>query len=246
MSDADDRRVVLVTGAAKRLGRAIAEDFADRGYRVAVHYRSSAAEAEELADALTGAAAFQADLTDTTAVDRLADAVFAHFGRLDVLVTSAAVFRSTPWPDVSDKDWDFHLDANLKATFRMVRAFSPRMSDNGCIVTFGDWTGQHPQTGYLPYCVSKAGVIAMTKGLAKELAPRLRVNCVCPGTVLPPESADSAKLEQIAAATPLGRIGSPDDIVGAVRFLVEGSGYITGMILNVDGGRSMGGGGAWH
>jgi pteridine reductase len=138
------------------------------------------------------------------------------------------------------------MDANLKATFQLVRACAPRMADNGVIITFGDWTGQHPQKDYLPYCVSKAGVIAMTKALAKELGPRLRVNCVCPGTVLPPESADSAKLERIAASTPLGRIGTPDDVVGAVRFLVEDGGYITGAILNVDGGRSMDGGGVWH
>lgn len=234
-------KVVLVTGAAKRLGRAIALDMASRGARIAVHYRGSQADAEATVAEIRGlgadAAVFQADLRDPSAVAALVARVVAHFGQLDVMVAAAAVFERTPWPTVEVKDWDFHIGSNLTSTFLLCRAATPVMADGGVIITFGDWSGQRAYRDYLPYCVSKAGVIALTQALAQEVAPRLRVNCICPGSVLPPEDAPPEKIAAIAAQTPLGRLGSPDDIVASVRYLVEGSDFTTGTILTCDGGR---------
>ena len=213
--------------------------FAEADARVAVHHHSS-----DPSDALcelrkrgAEAEAFQADLRSSQDVERLVAESAEFLGGMDTLVASAAVFRRTPWPEVTEEDWDFHMQANLKATFLLVRAAAPRMVDDGAIVTIADWSGQRPYRDYLPYCVSKAGVIALSQGLAQELAPRLRVNCVCPGTMLPPDSADSAKVAEIANATPLKRIGSPADIANAVHFLVEGTNFATGSVLTIDGGR---------
>lgn len=234
-------KVALVTGAARRVGRAVAMDLASGGYRLAVHYRRSREEALQVVAQIEGsggqAVPFGADLTDDGAVDRLVADVAGTFGRLDVLVTAAAVFRQTPWSQVSATDWDFHMAANLRATFLLAHAAAPRMADGGSIVTVGDWSGERPVRDYLPYCVSKAGVIALTRALAQELAPRLRVNCVCPATVLPPEGHDPEELERIRRQTPLQRLGSPRDVAAAVRFLVDGSDYVTGAVLPVDGGR---------
>lgn len=242
-------RVALVTGAGKRLGRAIALDLAAAGCRVAVHYRGSAREAAETAAACTASGApaqvFQADLATDDGPASLIDAVVRDLGRLDLLVCCAAVYRKTPWAHATLDDWRFHLDANLTATYQLCRAATPVMTDGGCIVTFGDWAGERPYVDFLPYCVSKAGVIALTKALAQEVAPRLRVNCVCPGTVLPPENASAETIAGIAAQTPLARIGDPADIVAGVRFLVAGSDYTTGVILNIDGGRLIANGRAY-
>ena len=239
MSDSD--RVALVTGSARRVGRAVALDLAAAGYAVAVHYNSSEEEARaavaEIEENGGRARCFQAELTDDAEVEKLVVDAASAFGRLDVLVTCAATFRKTPWEQVSAADWDYHMNANLRATFVLARAAAPRMADGGAIVTVGDWSGMRPITGYLPYCVSKAGVIALTRALAQELAPRLRVNCVCPGTVLPPAGHSEEERQRIERQTPLQRIGSPDDIAAAVRFLVDGSSFVTGAILPVDGGR---------
>ncbi|MDP7397687.1 MAG: SDR family oxidoreductase [Lentisphaeria bacterium] len=236
-------RTILITGAAKRVGRAIALGLVQAGDQVAVHYRTSAAEAAAVVDELQAAgaesASFGADLTVAAEVEALAAGVNDRFGRLDVVVAAAAVFRRTPWTAVSEDDWDFHVDANLKATFLLARAVAPRMNEGGVIVTFGDWAGERAYTDYLPYCVSKAGVIALSKALAQELAPRVRVNCVCPGTILPPPDAPGAGLKRLAEMTPLKRLGSPDDAVAAVKFFVEGSDFTTGSVLHIDGGRAI-------
>lgn len=214
---------------------------ATRGARVAVHYRSSAAEAEavvaEIRSLGTKAQAVQGDLRMAADVERVArEAATAH-GELDVVVASAAVFRRTPWESITEEDWDFHIDSNLKSSFLLARATAPLMRNGGVIIFIADWSGMRPYVNYVPYCVSKAGVIALTHALAQTLAPRIRVNCVCPGTVLPPESADASAIERIRANTPMARIGKPEDVVGAVRFLVEGTDFATGSVLVVDGGR---------
>jgi NAD(P)-dependent dehydrogenase (short-subunit alcohol dehydrogenase family) len=234
-------RTVLVTGAAQRLGRAIALDMADRGASIAVHYRSStdaaAATVTELQARGVEAVAIRADLTDAAEVDRLISDTVAALGPIDTVVAAAAVYRKTPWDAVTEDDWDFHMDTNAKAQFLLARAAAPQMRDDGCIVTIGDWAGLQAYENFLPYCVSKAALIALTKALAQTLAPRLRVNCVCPGTVLPPTDAPAEKLQAIAEATPLQRIGSPDDIVAAVRFLADETAFATGSVVVVDGGR---------
>ena len=236
-------RTILITGAARRIGRAIALGLVQTGDRVAVHYHTSAAEAAAVVGELQAAgaesASFGADLTAAADVEALAADVTDRFGQLDVVVAAAAVFRRTPWSAVSEDDWDFHMDANLKATFLLARAVAPRMNEGGVIVTFGDWAGERAYADYLPYCVSKAGVIALSKALAQELAPRVRVNCVCPGTILPPSDATEDGLKRIAEMTPLKRIGSPDDAVAAVKFFVEGSDFTSGSILHIDGGRAI-------
>ena len=222
------------------MGRAIASAFALPGARIAVHYCSSKEEAEEVAKAFQQAGAesatFQADLTDTAAVTAFANSVAAQFGKVDLLVCSAAVFKPTPWPEVTDADWSFHMEANLGGTFRLVRAFAPHVASGGLVVTFGDWSAQRPYRGFLPYSVSKAGVLALTQALAQEMAPAVRVNCISPGTMLPPEDASQEKRDAIAKATPLQRIGSPDDVVNAVRYLWQAD-FMTGSNLVVDGGR---------
>lgn len=230
---------ILITGAAHRLGQAIALRFAEPGARIAVHHHRSdpANTLCEVRRLGAEAEAFQADLRSPQAVGRLVADAAGFLDGMDSLVASAAVFRRTPWSDVSEDDWDFHVDANLKATFLLLRAAAPRMTDDGAIVTIADWAGIRPLKHYLPYCVSKAGVIALSQGLAQELAPRLRVNCVCPGTVIPPEGADSAKVAEIADAAPLKRVGTPADIANAVHFLIAGTSFATGSVLTVDGGR---------
>jgi len=232
---------VLITGGGRRIGRILALDAASRGAKLTIHYRSGRAAAEatvaEIARLGSAAVAIQAELTDAAAARRLIDEAVRAFGPLDALYASAAVFRKTPWEKLDENAWALHLDSNLTAVFLLVKAAESRMNDGGAIVTFGDWGALRPFRNYLPYTVSKAGVVALTKALAQELAPRLRVNCVCPGTVLPPEDAADTVLAEIAEHTPLGRIGSPDDVAAAVRFLVEETDFATGSIVTVDGGR---------
>lgn len=234
-------RSVLVTGAAKRIGRAIAIDLARSGANVAIHYRNSehdaSAAVEEARSFGVKSRSFAADLTSASAVDSLIHESREFLGSLDIVVSAAAVFKKTPWADVTEADWDYHFDANLKTTFLLARSASRVMSDGSSFVTMGDWSGIRSYRGYLPYCVSKAGVIALTKALAQELAPRIRVNCVCPGTVLPPEHASPEAIDRIRQRTPLGRIGDPADVVAAVRFFVDGTTFATGSVLVVDGGR---------
>lgn len=235
--------VVLVTGGAKRVGRAIALRLARSGANVAITYNSSSKDAQQTVRDLRGlgvrAEAFKADNTNESQVKAAVKKTVKRLGRLDVLVASAAVFERTPFETVTVKDWDFHMDTNLKGTFFFTKAAGDVMlkQGSGKIITIGDWAGLRPYKHYLPYCVSKAGVIALTKGLAKTLAPKIQVNCVCPGPVLLPPDMDAAEKKAVIAGTPLARIGSPEDIAAAVRFLVEDSDFITGAILPVDGGR---------
>jgi pteridine reductase len=232
---------LLITGGGRRIGRVLALDAASRGARITIHYRSGRDEAEEtvaeIARLGSAAVAVRAELTSAAEVRRLVDSAVQAFGPLDALYASAAVFRKTPWKTLDEKAWTFHLDSNLTAVFLLVKEVESRMNDGGVIVTFGDWSATRPYRNYLPYTVSKAGVVALTKALAQELAPRLRVNCICPSTVLPPEDVSEALLATIAERTPLGRIGSPEDVAAAVRFLVEETDFATGSIVTIDGGR---------
>jgi pteridine reductase len=236
-------RWALVTGGHVRVGRAISLALAAAGMNVLVTYRTSPKAAERTVAELLAlgvrAHAFPVDLANAAAVVQLADAVLAHAGPLlAVVVNSASVYPRTALGEISAETWDAIFAANLRAPFLLSQRLGLAMKagGGGQIVNLGDWAGLRPYRSYLPYVVSKAGLIHMTRALALELAPEVQVNCVCPGPVLLPEDTDAATAEVVRRATPLERLGDPGEIARAVRFFVE-SGFATGAILTVDGGR---------
>jgi pteridine reductase len=238
-------RWALVTGGGKRVGRVIAHELATRGANVVVHYHSSASEAAATVDSLRAvgveADALRADLGDAEQVRRLAADAEARTGGLALLVNSASNYLRAPFDALTEAVWDASLDVNLKAPFVLSWAIgrAMRARGEGAIVNVVDWAGERPYRDYLPYCVSKAGLVALTKALAKELAPAVRVNAVAPGPVLPPDDFGPDELAAIRRATPLARIGTPEDVARAIRFLAEEASFSTGSILHVDGGRSI-------
>lgn len=236
----------LVTGAAKRIGRAIALALAERGADVVVHYHRSEAAAHETARAIEAlgvrALVLPADLANVREIERLIERAADFLGRLDILVNNASVFFRTPFGSTTEEEWDVHLDVNLKAPFFCAQydARIMQKQGGGKIINIADWAGFRPYVGYIPYCISKAGVIALTQVLARTLAPTILVNAVAPGPVLLPEEYGEEEVRAILAGTPLKRLGAPEDIVRAVLFLIEGSDFITGHTLVVDGGRLIG------
>ncbi len=233
----------VVTGGHVRVGHAISLALAQARMNLIVTYHRSpdAAEkavAEFVALGVQGQA-LAVDLGDAPAVDRLADQVLAITGAsLGLLVNSASVYRETPIGGISAEIWDSILAANLRAPFLLSQKLGMAMKANGGghIVNIGDWAGLRPYRSYLPYVVSKAGLIHMTRALALELAPEVQVNCVCPGPVLLPTNFDSAATAEARQQTPLKRLGSPEEIAHAVLYFA-GSDFATGAILTVDGGR---------
>ena len=237
-------KVCLVTGAARRVGRAIARELASAGAHVVVHHRSSEDDARSLVaeiEAAGGAAtAARADLTDLGELQLLVRNVEVDVGYVDVLVNNASDFFETPLLTTSDADWDRLLDVNLKAPFRLCRRVASTMLNRGggVIVNLTDVWGERPLDRHVAYSVSKAGLIMLTKALARELAPTVRVNAISPGSVLWPESYDEETRARSLARIPLGRAGSAEDVARAVRFLAEEE-YLTGAVLPVDGGKSL-------
>lgn len=238
-------KVALVTGSAKRIGRAVANALADRGVHQAVHYRTSKTEAEDAVELFrvlgVEAESFQADLSQVKEVEALASEVLKRFGRLDILVNNASVFFPSPLGEVTDLQWDTLINTNLKGPFFLAQkvGLAMKAAVGGTIINIGDWAAERPYAGYLPYCISKAGVVAMTKGLAKALAPEVRVNCINPGPVMLPEDLSEAEKEEVMRKIPLQRTGSPADIANAVVFLCEGTDFMTGAVITVDGGRAV-------
>lgn len=236
-------KTVLVTGGAKRVGREIALALARRGANIALHYNTSKDEAGKTAGDISALGVrvelFQADLAGDSAIEAMVSSVLARFGRLDGLVNNAAVFFKTPFDTLTAADWDRTMSVNLRAVFLCsVHAGRAMLEgEGGAIVSIADWSGERPYRDYVPYCVSKAGVIALTKGLAKTLAPRVRVNCIGPGPVLTPGDLSAEESAKILENIPMGRHGSPADVASAVVFLFEGSDFLTGTFLPVDGGR---------
>jgi pteridine reductase len=236
-------RWALVTGAARRVGRAIARELAARGMHVVVHYSTSEDEAQQVVRELEGlgvhALAMRADLARAADVRTLAEAAGARTDGIAVLVNSASNYFRVPFDDLTEEVWDASLDVNLKGPFllswHLGRAMRAR--GEGRIVNIVDWAAERPYRGYLPYTVSKAGLVCLTKALAKELAPKVAVNAVAPGPVLAPEDMGDAEKQAIVRATPLGRFGSPEDVARCVRFLVEEAEFTTGAVFLVDGGR---------
>jgi pteridine reductase len=235
-------RVALVTGSGKRLGRAVAIGLAEQGADVVIHYRSSEAEAREAVAEIEKlgrrSVALQADLAQTSELPQLFQKVQANFGRLDILVNSAANFLQTEFASTTEKVWDASLDTNLKAVFFCCQAAAPLLKkSNGAIINFADIGGILGWPGFIPHSISKAGIIMLTRCLAKELAPEVRVNAIAPGTItmlgdLPELEADFVKL------APLHRSGRPNDIVAAISYLAT-AGFVTGQVLVVDGGRTL-------
>ena len=232
----------LVTGAGKRIGQAIAIGLAQAGCDVAIHYHGSAQGAEETARAVRGAGRraelLQADLSDATASRGLADQAARALKRLDIVINSSGVMVRQPVETVTPESWDATLDLNLRAMFFVSQGAIPHLRrTKGKIVNMADIAGMEPWPAYVPHCVSKAGVVMLTKALARALAPDIAVNAVAPGAVLLPEDWDEKAREHIRETTPLERLGDPADVVAAVRFLLAGTDYVTGTVLVVDGGR---------
>jgi NAD(P)-dependent dehydrogenase (short-subunit alcohol dehydrogenase family) len=238
-------KVALVTGAGRRLGRAVAIALAERGAILAIHYRNSHAEAEALVAQIVSvggrAQSFAADLGQVGEIKRLIVEVIAAFGRIDVLVNSASVFVRKSLEDISEHDWDTTLDTNLKAPFFLSKFAGAAMRRNGAgkIINLGDWAGIRPYVNYIPYSVSKAGLIGLTRALAKALAPEVQVNCIALGPVMPPDDYDAAEIERLRKATLTKRLGSPDDVARAILFLCEGTDFATGSTLMLEGGRIL-------
>lgn len=236
-------KIALVTGAARRVGKSIALALAERGAHTAITYHRSQAEAQqtlrEIEERGVRGIAVQGDITRADDVNAAVQQVIERFGRIDILVNNASNYYRTPFATLTEAQWDDLVDTNLKGTFLMAKRVGDEMlkAGGGKIINLADWAGFRPYKDYLPYCVAKAGVIALTKALAKTLAPTIQVNAVAPGPVMLPEDFGDAERDAVIRATPLKRIGSPTDIAQTVVFLVEGSDFITGTTIVVDGGR---------
>ena len=242
-----ENKVVLVTGAARRIGAAIVTRLHANGARVAIHYRGSADEAESLASRLNeqrrgSANTFQADLLDTASVPGLVADVAAWGGRLDALVNNASTFYPTPVGTITETEWDDLVGSNFKAPLFLSQAAAPHQRDTGgAIVNIVDIHGQRPLRNHPVYGPAKAALAMLTRSLAKDLAPEIRVNGVSPGAILWPEDGMTETAQQsILQQVPLQRAGDPDDIAGCVLYLLRDAHYVTGQIIAVDGGRSIG------
>ncbi|MGR9093360.1 MAG: pteridine reductase [Gammaproteobacteria bacterium] len=245
--DSLNGKVVLVTGAARRIGAAIVTRLHENGARVAIHYRGSAADAEALAAALNGtrpdsAATFQSDLLQTERHPDLVAAVKDWAGKLDGLVNNASTFYPTPVGDITEAAWADLIGSNLKAPLFLSQAAAPLLRENrGVIINLVDIHAQRPLKDHLVYGPAKAGLAMLTRSLAKDLAPHIRVNGVSPGAILwPADGMSEAARESILRQVPLGRAGDPSDIAGCVLYLMRDATYVTGQIIAVDGGRSIG------
>jgi len=240
-------KVILVTGAARRIGAAIVTCLHENGARVAIHYRGSADDARNLAAQLNGlradsAAVFQADLLETATLPQLISDVVEWGGRLDGLVNNASSFYPTPIGDITEQQWDDLVGSNLKAPLFLSQAAASYLREaNGAIVNIVDIHAVRPLRHHAVYGSAKAGLAMLTRALAKDLAPHVRVNGVSPGAILWPEAGMTETLQQdILRQIPLERPGNPADIAGCVLYLLRDADYVSGQIIAVDGGRSIG------
>ncbi|HEX3273378.1 MAG TPA: SDR family oxidoreductase [Gemmatimonadales bacterium] len=237
-------RVALVTGGGRRLGLAMARALAGRGAALAIHYHSSSEGATALRDEIAAsggrAACFAADLTDAEAAAELPRRVVRELGGLDVLVNSAAIMDRRSFEATTPAGWDATLDLNLRSVFFCTQGAAPALrAARGKVVNLADLSGLEPWPGFAAHSISKAGVIMLTRVLARVLAPEVTVNAIAPGAVLVPEAYDADERERLARAAPLRRLGSPADVTEALLYLLERADFVTGEVLAVDGGRHI-------
>lgn len=240
-----NNRVVLITGAAHRLGATTARMLHESGMNIVLHYRNSRQPAEQLQQELlakrpASVELLHADLLHTNRLPILAEQAEEIWGRLDVLINNASAFYSTSMETVTEAQWDELLGANLKAPFFLSRAAARYLREReGSIINIADIHAERPLRGFPVYSISKAGLVMMTRSLAAELGPEIRVNAVAPGAILWPEHLDDAGKEKIISRTFLKRKGEPEDIGKAILYLIRDAVYMTGQVLAVDGGRSL-------
>lgn len=239
-----DGKVAIVTGGAVRLGRALSLALAGQGVRVAIHYGSSAGPAEaavaEIEAMGDDATAIQADLSRPGEARSIVERAAAHFGQVDILVNSAAIFEPGNWDDTTEANWDRHFAINLKSPFFLSQAFAAHVGREraGHIVNIADWRGARPGADHLAYTLTKAAIIAMTRSLALALAPNIQVNAIAPGLILPPPGQDQAYLENKSSQVPAQRVGSPKEVANAMVFLLR-SDFVTGDLIFVTGGEHL-------
>jgi NAD(P)-dependent dehydrogenase (short-subunit alcohol dehydrogenase family) len=237
-------KTALVTGGARRVGRALSVALAQAGANVVVNYHKSAAEAEQLTAELREqggrGTAFQADVSRKQDIDALVDHVAREYGRLDILVNNASLFESAPFAEIAEADWRRVLDVNLTGPFLLSQAAAPllQQSGTGSIVNILDLSALQPWPSYAHHSVSKAGLLQLTRIMARALAPGIRVNAIAPGTVLPPDGYDGTAGDGTSDRRVVTPTGSPDDVVKALFYLIE-SDFVTGQVLVVDGGRML-------
>ncbi len=243
-------RTALITGAARRIGREIALTLAESGVSILIHYHGSRPEALQLKKEIEslGSRAWlvRAGFSGTQkslfpSIKRFVREVYQYVPQVDILVNNAAIFYPTPFGKIREKDWDAFLTVNLKAPFFLAQEIGTRMlrRKSGKIINLVDATALRPRVHFLPYAISKAGLIAATRGLAKALAPHVQVNAVAPGPILPPKGMKAGDQSKVVQKTLLKHFGDPRDIARAVRFLVEDGDYMTGAVIPVDGGSSL-------
>lgn len=240
-----ERGVALVTGAARRVGRAIAHQLAGAGYDVAVHYHRSPDDADQTVQMVRAlgrrADSFRADFSESAAAGQLVAQVRSRYGRLDALVNNAAIFEPDPAGDFDPAHWTRVLQINAIAPAQLIAAAADALaaSGTGAVVNLCDIAADRPWKRFAAYCASKAALVNLTRAFARRLAPDVRVNGVSPGIAEFPDDFDDETRKRLVARVPLGRAGTPDDIAAAVRFLLTDGAYVTGQIIVVDGGRSI-------
>ncbi len=238
-------RTALITGAARRVGRAVALELASAGCDIAIHHRTSRDAAESLAEEIRTlgrrAVLVRGDLADPSMPARIVAETVEQLGRLDVLVNNASIFEKTPIDHADPTHWERVFRVNVIAPAMLSRAAAPHMKACGAgrIVNFTDILADRPSRGYDAYCASKAALASLTRSLARDLAPEITVNAIAPGVAVFPDSYDDKTRERIIARVPLAREGTPEEIAAAIRFLVADADYITGQVIPVDGGRSI-------
>ena len=241
-------KVILITGGAKRVGASICRLLHASGANLMIHYRSSVSEARSLQSELNlqranSVTIIQGDLLNLAVLPSLVQETISHFGRLDVLINNASAYYATEIGEIDEEQWEDLIGSNLKAPLFLSQAAAPELrKQHGCIINITDMHVERPKKGYIVYSVAKAGLVTLTKSLAHELGPDVRVNAVAPGPVMWPEDNpqfDEVYRQRVISQTLLKRIGEPNDVAKAVRFLIQDAPFITGQVIAVDGGRSL-------